>query len=97
MFARFTGDCGKRRKGHRHYDSYVNARVNKSIEKELIAKLSENYGRNRCVSVLLMLVKLSLIDAGADAKTNFAVAVLMSLRVKTLAAYLFSSDCETER
>jgi len=44
-----------------------------------------------------MLVKLSLIDAGADAKTNFAVAVLMSLRVKTLAAYLFSSDCETER
>ena len=77
MFARFTGSCGKRRKGHRHYDSYVNASVNKSIEKELIAKLSENYGRNKCVSVLLMLVKLRLIDAGVGAKANFAVAVLM--------------------
>jgi hypothetical protein len=96
MFARFTGDCSKRRKGHRHYDSYVNGSVNKSIEKELIAKLSENYGRNKCVSVLLLLVMLSLIDAGVGAKANFAVAVLMSVRVKTLAAYLFSSEWEME-
>jgi hypothetical protein len=66
MFARFTNGCGRRRKGYRHYDSYVNDCVNKSIEKELIAKLLENYGRNRCVSVLLMLVELSLIDAGCE-------------------------------
>jgi hypothetical protein len=89
IFVRFTGDCGKRRKGHRHHNSHVNSSVNKSIEEELIAKLSENYGRNNCASVPLMLFMLSLIDAGVGAKAKFAVAVLMSVRFKTLAAYLF--------
>ena len=42
-----------------------------------------------------MLVMLSLIDAGVGAKANLAVAFLMSVRVKTLAAYLFSSEWET--
>lgn len=42
MYTRFTDDCGNRRKGHRHYDSYVNGSVNRYIEKELIAQLSEN-------------------------------------------------------
>ena len=44
-----------------------------------------------------MLVMLSLIDAGVGAKAILAVAVLMSIRVGTLAAYLLSSGWETER
>ncbi|KAF2122264.1 hypothetical protein BDV96DRAFT_140998 [Lophiotrema nucula] len=66
------------------------------IDPNLLAKISQNRGRNRRVLFLLMLLVGSFMGAGVGARTNLGVVVLVSAIIKTLVTFVFHFNKESD-